>query len=260
MAEFIVNGEARIACDASGSGPALVLMHGAEASRQMFAAIVPLLAKHFTVIAYDQRDCGETEGPQRAATLEELADDAQALVRAHGFERAHVFGSSFGGRVAQAYASRHADTLDRLVLGSTWPLPESLGALNPVGTGMIRDLRSRLPDSAEELAAVFFPEPFLVARPDLRRFFAQVRPQTQRSRRRADSVEATLDAPPASIAARTLLVAGELDRIVPPAITLGMSEQIKDCTQVLLEGVGHATALQAPAELASRIIDFLRGP
>jgi 3-oxoadipate enol-lactonase len=260
VAEFVVSGDSRIACEVSGSGPSLVLMHGAEANRQMFAAIVPLLSKHFTVISYDQRDCGESEGPERAATLEELADDAHALVRAHGFERAHVFGSSFGGRVAQAYAIRHASAVDRLVLGSTWPMPESLEALNPVGTSLIRDLRRRLPESAEEMAAVFLPEWFLVERPDLRGLFVHVRPATERSRRRAETVDATLNTTPASIAARTLLVAGELDRIVPSAITLGMSAQIADCTQVLLEGVGHVTALQAPAALASRIIDFLSAP
>jgi pimeloyl-ACP methyl ester carboxylesterase len=260
MAEFVVSGDARIACESSGSGPALILMHGAEANRQMFAAIAPLLAKHFTVIAYDQRDCGDTESPERAATLEELSDDAHAVVRAHGFERAHVFGSSFGGRVAQAYASRHAVALDRLVLGSTWPMPQSLEALNPIGTALIRDLRGRLPDSAEELAAVFFPEAFLIERPDLRRVFAQVRPETERSRRRAETVGASIAATPTSIGARTLLLSGELDRIVPPAITLGMSGQISDCRQALLEGVGHATALQAPTKVASLIVDFLEAP
>ena len=69
MADFVATGDARIAFEAVGSGPALVLMHGAEASRLMFGALVPLLAPHFTVIAYDQRDCGETESPERAATL-----------------------------------------------------------------------------------------------------------------------------------------------------------------------------------------------
>jgi pimeloyl-ACP methyl ester carboxylesterase len=39
-----------------GSGPPLVLIHGAEAGREMFDAFAPCLAAHFTVIAYDQRD------------------------------------------------------------------------------------------------------------------------------------------------------------------------------------------------------------
>ncbi len=123
MTDFVQAGEVRIAFDRAGRGPALVLMHGAEASRQMFAELVPHLARHFTVIAYDQRDCGDTQAPERASTLADLANDAYLFIKAMGFKRAHVFGSSFGGRVAQALALLYPKSVDRLVLASTWPLP-----------------------------------------------------------------------------------------------------------------------------------------
>jgi 3-oxoadipate enol-lactonase len=142
-----------------GDGPALVLMHGAEANRAMFSALVPLLAGRFTVITYDQRDSGDTESPERAATLAELADDAHALILARGFPRAHVFGSSFGGRVAQAFAILHPTAVDRLILGSTWPLPHALSTLSPESAARMDELRRRLPGSAQELARLFFPEP-----------------------------------------------------------------------------------------------------
>ena len=125
MTSFVQAGEVRIAFDREGDGPPLLLMHGAEASRQMFAALVPHLSKHFTVIAYDQRDCGETEGPEHESTLADLANDAQQLIEALGLRRAHVFGSSFGGRVAQALALLYPRSVDHLVLGSTWPLEVS---------------------------------------------------------------------------------------------------------------------------------------
>jgi pimeloyl-ACP methyl ester carboxylesterase len=257
MTDFVVCGEVRVACEVHGSGPALVLMHGAEASRQMFASLVPALAPHFTVIAYDQRDCGETEGPPRAATLAELAGDAHALVKALGFPRAHVFGSSFGGRVAQAYALRHSDALDRLVLGSTWPIPHALAELNPQGVALIAELRARLPGSAEELAGVFFPAPFLESHPALRSFFAGVKPASDASRRRAEAVNSSIDGQLSDIQAATLLLAGELDRLVPPSITLGMGRNLRRSEQALLPGVGHATALQAPDAVAHRLIRFL---
>src|SRR5215216_5721233 len=82
----------------TGSGPPLVLLHGAEGSHRMFDTLVPHLAAHFDVIAYDQRDCGETENPPTESTLADLADDVRSLLRVLGFDSAHVYGTSFGGR------------------------------------------------------------------------------------------------------------------------------------------------------------------
>jgi len=257
MTRFVQAGELRIACECEGSGAPLLLMHGAEASRQMFAALLPLLLKHFTVIAYDQRDCGETEGPERASTLADLADDARHLVEALGFARAHVFGSSFGGRVAQALALRHPRSVDRLVLGSTWPLPQSYDALCP-DAQRLAELRQGLPATAEALATWFFPEAFLAQRPELRHLFANARPESARSARRAATVNTTIELGAADIATPTLVLAGELDRVVPPDVTLAMARQIHGAAAASLPGVGHATALQAPALLAQHIVRFLR--
>lgn len=258
MTSFVQAGDVRIAFERDGAGPPLLLMHGAEASRLMFSALTPQLSRHFTVIAYDQRDCGDTEGPESASTLADLARDAHHLIEALGLGPAHVFGSSFGGRVAQALALRHPRSVDRVVLGSTWPLPDTYEAVQP-DAPRLAALRQQLPATAEELATWFFPEAFLQQRPELRQVFANARPATARSARRAATVQTTLDADVAGITAPTLLVAGELDRVVPSAVTLGMAARIRGAQTALLPGVGHATALQAPEQLASHILPFLRG-
>jgi 3-oxoadipate enol-lactonase len=256
MTEFVQAGELRVAFERTGDGPPLLLMHGAEASRQMFAALTPLLAPHFTVIAYDQRDCGDTQGPDVPPTLSDLALDARLLVKALGLKRAHVFGSSFGGRVAQALALLHPQVVDRLVLGSTWPLPRSYEELCP-DAGRLAQLRAGLPGTAEELAGWFFPEAFLRERPDLRRVFANARPTSARSARRAVTVQSTLEMGVADISAPTLVLAGELDRVVPASVTLAMAGRIRGADAVLLPAIGHVTAMQAPEVLARHIVRFL---
>ena len=258
MTDFVQAGGLRITFDRQGDGPPLLLMHGAEASRLMFAALMPLLAAHFTVIAYDQRDCGDTDGPEAGSTVADLADDAQRFMAALGLGRAHVFGSSFGGRVAQALALRHPHTVDRLVLGSTWPLPDAYEALCPEAPRLAA-LRRELPATAEELATWFFPEDFLLQRPELRRVFANARPESPRSARRAATVQTTLEGDVSAITAPTLLLAGELDRVVPPGVTLSMATRIRGAAAVQLPGIGHATALQAPELLARQLVAFLRG-
>ena len=257
MTRFVDCGEARIACEVTGSGPPLLLMHGAEATRHMFAELLPHLSTRFCVIAYDQRDCGETESPPEAATLRQLADDARNLLHALGWARAHVFGSSFGGRVAQALAALHPGTVDHLVLASTWALPHALAELNPQGAQALAALRAGLPHTAQELATWFFPEPFLVERPALRDIFAAVRPASERSRRREQAVADRLDIDGYALQAPTLLLAGALDRVVPPALTRDIALHRPGAEFVLLDGVGHATTLQAPATVAEHLIRFL---
>jgi 3-oxoadipate enol-lactonase len=257
MTEFVQAGEARIAYTRVGQGPPLLLMHGAEASHQMFNALLPLLTPHFTVIACDQRDCGETEAPERAATLADLAHDAHRFIRALGFKRAHVFGSSFGGRVAQALAILHPESVDHLALASTWPLPRLYDELCP-DAARLAALRQGLPATAEELATWFFPEPFLQQRPELRQVFAGARPASARSARRSATVATVIDRGVADIVAPTLLLAGELDRVVPASVTLAMAGRIRGADAVLLPGIGHVTALQAPEVLAHHLLRFLQ--
>ena len=257
MTDFLQAGDARLAYQREGRGEPLLLMHGAEATRQMFASLVPHLAPHFTVISYDQRDCGETEGPHRAASLAELAGDAHKLIKGLGFKRAHVFGSSFGGRVAQALALLHPKSVDRLVLASTWPLPRPYEELCPDGK-RIAELRRQLPETAEELATWFFPEAFLQQQPELRRIFAAARPQTERSVRRAAAVVATLENGVADIVASTLVLAGELDRVVPASVTLAIAGRIHGADAVLLPAIGHAITMQAPAVVAAHLLRFLK--
>ncbi|NML47032.1 alpha/beta hydrolase [Ramlibacter sp. G-1-2-2] len=256
MSEVVQAGDVRVAFERTGDGPPLLLIHGAEASRQMFAALVPQLAPHFTVIAYDQRDCGDTEGPEQPASLADLAQDAHRFIKALGFKRTHVFGSSFGGRVAQALALLYPQSVDRLVLGSTWPVPRSYEELCP-DAGRLGQLRRGLPGTADELAGWFFPEAFLQQRPELRRVFANVRPGSARSERRAATVQSTLENGVADIVAPTLVLAGELDRVVPASVTLAMAHRIRGADAVLLPAVGHVTAMQAPEVLAQHIVRFL---
>ncbi|MGQ2995117.1 alpha/beta fold hydrolase [Variovorax sp.] len=257
MPEFIDLGDVRTAFEVAGEGPPLLMLHGAEGSRRQFARILPALSDRYTVIRYDQRDCGDTSGPERAPTLIDLADDAMRLLEALGHASAFVFGTSFGGRVAQAFAVRHAKAVRRLVLASTWPLPVSLAQANAEVAREIAVLRAQLPASAEQLAALFFPAPFLAEHPAFRAHFAAAPARSARSDRRAAVVGDLPALALSDIDRPTLLVAGELDRVVPAALTLSLAQHIRDTRSVLLPGVGHLGTAQAPEALALHLREFL---
>jgi 3-oxoadipate enol-lactonase len=61
----------------------------------------------------------------------------------------------------------------------------------------------------------------------------------------------------ADIVAPTLVLAGELDRVVPPAVTLAMAGRIHGAEAVLLPAIGHVAALQAPEVVAHHLVRFL---
>jgi pimeloyl-ACP methyl ester carboxylesterase len=250
-----INGT-RTACASIGSGPPLLLLHGAEGSRRSFEKVAPLLSPHFTVISYDQRDCGETENPPAPVNLQTLADDARALLLRLGHARAMVFGTSFGGRLAQMLALTHPECVERLLLASTWSIRESLVERNPDVVLATHRLRGELPQSAEQLAAYFFPEQFLEAHPGYKSHFKSAPNRSERSQRRSATVSEVCAIDPARIASRTLVLAGELDVLVPAALSKELALSIPGARFVLLEALGHIGHVQAPEKVAAQIHEF----
>lgn len=103
-----------------GQGDPLLLMHGGAGLDH--TSLLPLqpLADQFTLVFYDQRCNGRSEGAEQSSmTLDNLAADAEALRQALGFERWAVLGHSFGGHVALEYALRYPQRLSKLVLMNT---------------------------------------------------------------------------------------------------------------------------------------------
>jgi 3-oxoadipate enol-lactonase len=243
-----------------GNGPALLMLHGGEGGHAMFDDLVPLLAGKLTLILYDQRDCGATKNPPAGNVgLELLADDARALIVSLGFTKAHVFGTSFGGRLAQVLALRHPQVVDKLVLGSTWPASHTLAFVDPAASARLSALRQGLPGTAEELVAQFIDQDHLDKHPRLKDLFKTVNPASDRALRRTRALADQPSADIGKIEAATLLMAGERDKVVAPAITMAMGELIANSRQVLLPGVGHATSVQAPQLVADQLKAFLCG-
>jgi pimeloyl-ACP methyl ester carboxylesterase len=106
MSEVISRDGTRIAYEARGAGPAVILVDGALCSRGFGPTpkLVPLLAPHFTVYAYDRRGRGQS-GDTAPYAREREVDDLAALIEAAGGSAALVGFSSGAALALEAAAS-----------------------------------------------------------------------------------------------------------------------------------------------------------
>ena len=103
-----------------GRGTPLALMHGGPGADLYTMLAFKPLADQFTLVFYDHRCNGRSEGADVSSlSWENLTADADALREKLGFEKWAVLGHSFGGYVALEYALRYPDRLSALVLVDT---------------------------------------------------------------------------------------------------------------------------------------------
>ena len=125
-----VNG-ARLYVDVEGAGlvpdgprmrqkPTLLMLHGGPGfDHTMYKPAFSALTDIAQVIYYDHRGQGRSGGEPGSWTLAQWGDDVKGLCDVLGITKPIVFGGSFGGFVAQAYATRHPEQPAKLILAST---------------------------------------------------------------------------------------------------------------------------------------------
>ncbi len=117
---FIKVNDIDVYYEISGSGPRLLFINGTGGDLRKKPNIFDLpFAKHFTVLAFDQRGLGQTSKPNEQYSMQGYANDAVALMKKLGWEKAHVMGVSFGGMVAQELAINYPEIVDKLILACT---------------------------------------------------------------------------------------------------------------------------------------------
>ncbi len=104
----------------NGSRPPLVLLHGGGSTIETtFGKVLPLLARHRQVIAFEQQGHGRTADiADRPFTFEQSAEDAVGLLEQLKIEKADLFGFSNGGHIALRVAIRHPQRVRKLVVAS----------------------------------------------------------------------------------------------------------------------------------------------
>jgi 3-oxoadipate enol-lactonase len=260
MAHAVTADGTKLHYERTGTGVPVLLVMGLGMNATGWWRTVPVLAERFEVIAFDNRGSGRSDVPDGPYTTELLADDAAAVLDAAGAERAHVYGISLGGMVAQQIALRHPDRVDRLVLGATTPGGEAHVA---AGEDVQRLVGARGTLTAEQ--AAWGSVPINYAR----------RTRARGGQRIAEDVAQRLRYPitgpgygaqlaaamhhaadPAAIAAPTLVVHGEEDVLIPPENGRRLAAMIPGAELTVWPETAHLYPTDEPAADPA-IRDFL---
>jgi 3-oxoadipate enol-lactonase len=105
--------------DGPAGAPVVTMSNSLATNLGMWEPTLPALTREFRVLRYDTRGHGATDAPRGAYTLDQLADDALALLRALGIQRTHWVGLSLGGMIGQTLALKAPEALISLSLCDT---------------------------------------------------------------------------------------------------------------------------------------------
>jgi pimeloyl-ACP methyl ester carboxylesterase len=282
--QYTRNGTVDIAYDtlAGPEGEPLLLVMGLAVARFWWPAGLcrEFAARGFAVARYDQRDAGEsTRMPDTgssnpfaalarkrgAYTSEDMTDDAIAVLDALGWKRAHLFGASLGGIIAQRIALRHPDRVLSVVSAAAIPSDASgLGAFRYIQFGMLARLaRLKFPEGrdgdiqmslalARAVASPAYPFDETAAREWIERE-ADSGPRDARAQSR--QAGAGWHGPKLSeLRKPTLVLHGDHDPLLRVSAARHTAKAIAGARLVLLPGAGH----DLPEPLWGTIADEVR--
>jgi pimeloyl-ACP methyl ester carboxylesterase len=246
------DGRTHLYWESAGDGPAVLLVMGLGLSAGAWWRTVPVLARRLRVITFDNRGVGRSPAFSHAYTTEAMADDAVSVLDAAGLERAHVYGISLGGMVAQQIALRHPDRVRSLVLGAT--SPGGPRAVRP--DAEVQAFFRRRPGMRAEEAAwasVEFNygprcrrEHYERIEEDVERRLAHPFPaRAYRAQMFAGAVHNCLGRL-SRIAVPTLVVHGRHDRMIPVDNGRLIAERIPEARLRILEESGHLYPTEEP--------------
>lgn len=218
---------------------------------------VPGWSAHRRVLRFDQRGHGDSDAPEGAYHLDELGQDALAVLDAYEVTRADVCGLSLGGVVAQWLAINHPERVDRVVLACTaarvgtqdaWR--ERAQAVRDGGTAAIADM----------VMERFFSPAFRERDPRTVARFRQALIDTPDAGYIGSCLalaQADLRAETPQLEAPTLVLAGSADEATPPSVMRELLHAIPSARWEELDGAGHLANLEDPVGFERAVLGHL---
>lgn len=241
----------------------LVVVPQLAGSADLMRAFTREIERTMRVIVIEPPGFGSSSSPSGLPSTRALAAAAHAQWSERGIGRAHLFGVSLGGMIAQWMAIDAPERIDRLVLAST----ASRGA-HVIARGKLRSLAVArcLLEPRSERARCLVDTVLTQGALDDERAAEVHDAAREHARSKADlawlaaaaarhDTEGELD----RIASPTLIVSGADDRMIPPAVQASLAARIRGASQVIVPACAHDVTLEQPERTATLVRSFLSG-
>jgi 3-oxoadipate enol-lactonase len=247
----------RLAYDDAGTGNVIVLLHGFPFDRTIWDGPFQTLARRARAIRVDLRGAGASSRGSGPALMETLAGDVCGLLDALEIERAILVGHSMGGYVALAFFRMYAERVAGLGLVASHVAADSPERAQARDEQAAQVLAQGIAPSAAGMVAGCVPAAFAASNPaTIERLQALVARQDAAGaaalllgmKERVDSSDLLED-----IKVPALIVGGQSDRLVAPAMFERIAGAIGDCEYVALPGVGHLPMIEALDETTAAL-------
>ena len=250
-----------MAYDVEGIGPTVLLLHGYPFNRSMWRGQVDLLSDRFRVITPDLRGLGETTATDEPATMSEMADDLAALLDELDIERVALGGLSMGGYVSFAFYRRYPLRVRALVLADTRPQADTDEARENRERQALKAMEEGMGTIVDAMLPKLLAPATLSARKDVVERVREMMLKTD-ARGAAAALRGMAERPDQTyllprILAPTLVMVGSEDQITPPADAELMRREIRGSRLGIIEGAGHVSNLEQPAQFNEHLREFL---
>jgi pimeloyl-ACP methyl ester carboxylesterase len=235
-----------------GSGRPTLVLHAAGGAGA-WNPYLERLSQHADVLAPDHPGFGQSDELPEIETVPQIAQHYVRLLDALGLERIDLVAASFGGWIAAELAATAPERVERLVLMAPAGLrvpgadPADLFTMSPEQVVRALFLDQSIADAA--LAAPPSEEAAQQAARDGAAF--------ARFARDPFLHDPELPGRLTSIAARTLVLAAEVDEIIPRAHSEAYAAAIEGAELRVVPGCGHALYQELPDRVADEVIGFL---
>jgi 3-oxoadipate enol-lactonase len=239
--------------------PVVTLSHSLATDLSMWDPQIDALRAHYRVLRYDTRGHGGTEAPAGAYTLEQLAEDARALLAALGIARTHWVGLSMGGMIGQTIALKTPGLFTGLVLADTSSrIPAEA---KPLWEDRIKTAENQgmEPLVAPTIARWFTPS-FIEQRKDVvNGVRAMIRSTPARGYVGCCHAISALDLTDrlGGIAIPTLIVVGAEDQGTPVSASQTIQQRIKGSQLEIIKSASHLSNLEQPETFTRALVGFL---